>query len=213
VENGTLRQAQGPGKWGNGEERKWESGQEQQYVESETQKVQRDDIIIAEKKSDSENLIVAFDNCLIAPEVELVMPALDIIAPPAPARVSERLDSLNAGVNCRQIILEQQREAEYNFLFEKHTNSKRDPLAKFDIAKSFLTGISAILLGVVLILLSAYEGSVLIGLLPFGVVIAIIGLVIVIVAAIRADGEDLADPRFKTRKRTIGLFKRRFWKL
>ena len=170
----------------------------------------RGDIGIAEKKGDSQNLIVFFDDCLRNPEVELVMPNLDMIAPPTPARVSERLDSLNTSVNWQQIIQEQRREAEYNFLFAKLTNAKRNPLAKFDIAKYFLTGISALLLGGLLIGLSGNNGSFFKGLLPFGIVIAIIGLVMIIISAIRVGRAEVGDPRFNTHKKSVGLFNRRF---
>lgn len=170
----------------------------------------RGDVVIVEKKSDSQNLIVAFDNCLIAPEMELVMMSLDMIAPPTPARVSERLDSVNTSVNWQQIMQEQRREAEYNFLFAKLTNAKRNPLAKLDIAKYFLTGISALLLGGLLIGLSGNNGSFFKGLLPFGIVLAIIGLVMIIVSAIRVGRAEVGDPRINTQKKSVGIFKRKF---
>jgi hypothetical protein len=204
-ENGEMARSTG---LGTGEEGKRGSGD---IVRAHgPQKGQGGSIVIAEKKSDSQNLIVAFDNCLIAPEVELVMPNLDMIAPPTPARVSERLDSLNTSVNWQQIIQEQRREAEYNFLFAKVTNAKRNPLAKFDIVKFFLTGISALLLGGLLIGLSGNSESFFKGFLPIGIVIAIIGLVMIIISAIRVGRAEVGDPRVNTHKKSIGLFNRRF---
>jgi hypothetical protein len=135
-----------------------------------------------------------------------------ILAPPQ-ARVSQNLDSTQYPIDWSKINHEHQVDSAHSFPFDKSVNPDRDPPEAVDIAKSFLTGLSSILFGVLLILLSGNEGSLFAGMLPFGIILVIIGLVVVIVAIVRISRHDVRGPDIKSKRKSVGLFKRGFWKV
>ena len=135
-----------------------------------------------------------------------------ILAPPQ-ARVSQNLDSTQYPIDWSKINHGQQVDSTHGIPLAKSVNPDRDPREAVDIAKSFLTGLSSILFGVLLILLSGNEGSLFAGMLPFGIILAVIGLVVVIVAIVRFSRPDVREPGIKSNRKSVGLFKRGFWKV
>jgi hypothetical protein len=181
--SGTARST-GSGTGGNGEEGKRERGLGQQSAEHAPQKPHGVDIVTTEKKSDSQNVVVDFDNCLHVPNIELVIPNLDMMAPQTPARVSERLDSADTKVNWRQIVVEHQRQAECDFLYNKLINKRREPLLGTRISNFFLSGISAVVLGALLFGLGVYGNPFFKGVEILGILIGVTGIVLIVIAII-----------------------------
>jgi hypothetical protein len=174
-----IRQAQGPGKG--------EGAQEQRYAVSDAsnnEKSQGVDIVTTEKKIASQNEVVVFDHCLDIIDIDFVRPSLDMLAPPIPARVSERLDSADTKINWRKIVVEHQRQVECDFLYNKLINRGREPLLGSRISNFFLSGISAVVLGALFFGLGVYGNPIFKGLEILGILIGITGIVFIVFAVI-----------------------------
>ena len=61
-----LRQAQGPGEWGNGKMGKWENDQEKQFAECEPQKDQGGDILIEGDNTIATEISIAGDSLKVS---------------------------------------------------------------------------------------------------------------------------------------------------